>query len=62
MIINQAKWLGKGIEELQLSPNPVFLNFSSQIETYNVENQHIISYLVNPNKVTCVIFKNIIIL
>ncbi|MBM3418073.1 MAG: hypothetical protein FJY17_04010 [Bacteroidetes bacterium] len=48
MLINEAKWLGKAIEELKLSPNSVFLNFGSQTETYNAENQHINSYLINP--------------
>jgi SAM-dependent methyltransferase len=48
MLINEAKWLANAIEELQLRPNSVFLNFGSQTETYNLENQHIINYLVNP--------------
>jgi len=48
MLISEAKWLGKAIEELKLSPNSVFLNFGSQTETYNVENQHINRYLINP--------------
>jgi len=48
MLINEAKWLGKAIEELKLRPNSVFLNFGSQTETYNVENQHINRYLINP--------------
>jgi SAM-dependent methyltransferase len=48
MLINEAKWLGRALEELQLNPNSVFLNFGSQTETYNMENQHINSYLINP--------------
>ena len=48
MLISEAKWLGKALEDLQLSSNSVFLNFGSQTETYNYESQHIINYLVNP--------------
>jgi len=48
MLIKESKWIGNLIKEMDLKKEAVFLNFGSQSDSYNCDNDHIAKNVITP--------------